>query len=565
MLELLLLLGLYLVLTGLSGVATALAGARRGIVSIPVLLGLALAASGTGAMIAFWAYYADPLAGESFSFLLVFGSVALIGWALHGRRLDPALLRELATPLALWALGSAFVLLLGFAHGGTDSSLATSSIRFSHQLPADNYIPQFYAEWFYENGHRGTPPVFPVEWLSSDRPPLQIGYVLAERPFGRGGDDLLRYQVLGVVLQQLWIVGLWALLLAARVGRVTRALAALAVLASPVAIVNGFYVWPKLLPAAMLLAAAALVLTPLWSEVRRTAWGAALLAALLALALLGHGSSVFGVIPLALIAAFRGMPSWRWIGVGLLVGVVAMAPWFAYQAYGDPPGNRLVKWMLAGVTEVDDRGSGETIVDSYGEIGVGGALDNKVDNFVAMAGGEPLVENVDNAIDAAGEGDPEGALRAIRTIFFFNLLPGLGLLLVVPVAMALAWRRDGGRSAEWSFALVCLGAFLLGAIGWGLLMFGGLAAETVVHQGSYLLPVLGLCGAVAGLRAGFPRFAVGVTVVNALLMLALYAPALDPPEGSSYSALAVLAAIAALVAFVAVGLRGVAPSAPSTP
>ena len=78
---------------------------------------------------------------------------------------------------------------------------------------------------------------------SSDRPPLQIGYVLFVRTFGW---DLtsLRYQVLGVVLQQLWIVGLWALLVAARVGRVTRALAMLTVLVSDIAIVNGFMCAP---------------------------------------------------------------------------------------------------------------------------------------------------------------------------------------------------------------------------------------------------------------------------------------------------------------------------------
>ena len=86
-----------------------------------------------------------------------------------------------------------------------------------------------------------------------------------QHPFGWDASQL-DYQVLGVVLQQLWIVGLWALLVAARVGRVTRALAMVAVLVSDLAIVNGFFVWPKLLPAAMLLAAAALVMTPLWTR-----------------------------------------------------------------------------------------------------------------------------------------------------------------------------------------------------------------------------------------------------------------------------------------------------------
>ena len=82
--------------------------------------------------------------------------------------------------------------------------------------------------------------------------------------------------MVSVVLQQLWIVGLWALLLAMRVRKVTRALVMVTVLVSDLALLNGFFVWPKLLPAAMLLAAAALIVTPLWGELRRSRWGAVL-------------------------------------------------------------------------------------------------------------------------------------------------------------------------------------------------------------------------------------------------------------------------------------------------
>src|SRR4029077_14748732 len=138
---------------------------------------------------------------------------------------------------------------------------------------------------------------------------------------------------------QLWIVGLWALLLAARVGRTTRALAMIAVLLSDLAIVNGFYVWPKLLPAAMLLAVAALVLTPLWRRARHSLAAAGLIALLCGLAMLGHGSSVCGTVPLAVPAAGRALPSWRWLGVAAGVGIVLLGSWSAYQKYGDPPGN----------------------------------------------------------------------------------------------------------------------------------------------------------------------------------------------------------------------------------
>ncbi|HEU4462797.1 MAG TPA: hypothetical protein VFR75_09420 [Solirubrobacterales bacterium] len=548
-LQILLILVLHLVLTALPGVAAALLAARLGVRGVPVLLAIGMAATGAVALLAFWLYYADPLVGESFSYLAVLGPAALSGWLLYERRLPGELLRQLAPPLGLWALGSLFLVFLGFIHGGADAPLSTAASRFIGPLPADNDIPAFFAEWFYRHGHDGAPPVFPGEWLSSDRPPLQVGYALSQYPFG-WDEDKLHYQVLAVVLQQLWIVGLWALLLAARVGRVTRALTMVTVLVSGLAIVNGFYVWPKMLPAALLLAAAALVLTPLWEELRRSLWGAALLAGLCALALLAHGGSVFGIIPLALVAAYRGLPSWRWIGVAALVGIALMAPWSAYQKYADPPGNRLVKWTLAGVVEIDDRGTLETLGDAYGEAGFDGALHNKGQNFVTMVGGGPMVDTVQSALDSGGADDLIGAGKAIS---FFNLFPSLGLLLLAPVAMLLG-RRRGPPAGEWSFALVCFAAVLIGALAWGLLVFGSEALRTVLHVGSYLVPVLAMAGAVAGLRASFPRFAIAWVGLWILISLVLYTPAQLPPPDTSYSVLAGILAALGLGGFAALAL-----------
>ncbi|HEX5526397.1 MAG TPA: hypothetical protein VFX44_04245 [Solirubrobacterales bacterium] len=560
--ELLLLLALHLGLTALPGVAASLFAARLGEERLPLLLAVGLAASAASAMLAFWCYYADRTVGETFTYLLLFGSVFLTGWSLHGGRIGRATLRGLATPLGLWALGSAFLVFLGFLHGGTSEPLQTAATRFSGPLPSDNVLPGYFTEWFYAHGHHGHP-VFPGPWLASDRPPLQVGYLLAQRPLASFGPEL-NYQVASVVLQQLWIVGLWTLLLAVRLGRVTRGLVMLTVLVSDLAIVNGFFVWPKLLPAALLLAAAALLLTPLWGELRRSPWAGALIGALLGLAMMGHGSSVFGVIPLAIVAAVRGLPSWRWLGVAALALVVVMAPWSAYQKYGEPPGNRLLKWSLAGVVEVDQRGTVETIADSYREAGLGGTLHNKAENFVTMAGGGPAWEALKRGVDSAGEGDWSQAVREMRVIFFYDFFPSLGLLLLAPLLMLAGRRRGRERPHDWSFALLCFAVVAIGCLAWGLLSFGNLAARTVVHVCSYALPILAFAGCVAGLRAVFPRFAVWYVGIAAALMLALYVPAVEPLPGTAYSPWAGLLAAAALVGFGALAFRDEAevPTAP---
>lgn len=550
--KLLLLLGLHLVLTGLPGVAAALLAARRGVGNVPVLLAIALATTAACGLLGFWAYFGDRVLGEAFSYFLVLGSVLLVGWSLYGGKIDRELLRGLAVPLGLWALGSAFLVFLGFAHGGADAPMIASGSRFSHPLPGDNGMPVLAAEWIFHHGHRGNPPELGGEWQLSDRPPLQAGFALAQRPFG-WDFELLNYQLLGVALQQLWIVGLWALMLAARVGRVTRGLVMVAVLVSGLALLNGFYVWPKMLPAGLLLAAAALVATPLWRDLRRNLWAAALVAALCALALLGHGASIFGVIPLAAVAAYRGLPSWRWLGVAVAVGIALMAPWSAYQKWEDPPGNRLVKWTLAGVAEVDDRGVVETILDAYSEAGLDGTLENKELNFIAMTNFNEVERTLDESI---GRDSLTGVIRAVRGMSFFYLLPSLGLLLLAPMAMAWQWQRRRLDPVEWGFALTCMAIFLIGIAGWGLISFGNIAARTIIHFGTYMLPLIGIVGCVAGLRAAFPRFALYYVGLSAALSLAIYAPSLDPPAGSSYSPLAIVLSAAALAGFVLVALRG---------
>lgn len=544
--ELLWMLLAHLALTALPAALGAFLAMRRGLRSVPLLLGIALAASGATAMLAFWAYYADPTIGQATAFLIVLGSIQGIALC-RPDRLDRALLRELALPAALWALGSAFVLYLGFLHGGSDQPLAMATNRFSHQLPTDNEIPFFFADWYFDHGHVGTPPPF-GDWLSSDRPPLQVGYVLAQRPFG-WDDSGLHYQVLGVVVQQLWIVGMWALLCAARLRPSARGLAILAAMVSDIAILHGFFVWPKLIAAAFVLGALAMVLSEDWPRLGRSPFAAVLFASLCALAMLAHGATAFGILPLLAIAAARGLPSWRWLGIAALVGLVLLGPWSAYQRLADPPGDRLLKWQLGGSLALDDRGTLETIVDGYRAAGLDGTLANKWGNVTKLVGQKDVEGAVRAAVDESGEGHFGRAIMELRLPRFFDLLPLLGLLLIAPVAMLVARARGRPSGLEWHFGLACLAFCALACALWALLMFGEPDSSAVLHVGSLVVPLLAICGCVVGAYAVYPRFAVALVGLNALFALALYVPSLSPPPGTSYSALAALIAAASLAGF----------------
>lgn len=544
----------HLVLTALPAAFATLLALRRGLRSVPLLLAIALAASGVTAILAFWAYFASPLIGQVTAFTIVLGSIQGIALNRHG--LDRCILRQLVTPVALWALGSAFVLYLGFLHGGTAEPLTTATTRFSHQLPTDNEIPRFFADWFYAHGHNGKPPLF-ADWLASDRPPLQIGYVLAQRPFGWDQSGL-QYQVLGVVVQQLWIVGMWAVLCASGIRPLARSLAIFAAMVSDIAILHGFFIWPKLIAAAFLLAALAMVLSADWARLRGNLYAGALFALLCGLAMLAHGSSAFFAIPLLVLGALRGMPSWRWLGVAALVGVALLGPWSAYQRFVDPPGNRLIKWQLGGSLQIDNRGSLETIIDGYKQAGFGGTLRNKWANVRQIIGLEETESALREASNNISEGHLGRAVMALRLPRFFDLLPFLGILLIAPVAMLVARARGRPGGPEWRFALITFALCALACLVWVLLMFGAPESTTMIHVGSLAVPLLAVCACVVGALAVCRRLAVGLVAANALVVLLMYVPSLTPPPGTSYSAMAAVLAAASLIGFGFVAFRSTA-------
>jgi hypothetical protein len=544
-----------LVLIAIPAAAAAWFAASRGMRSQVLLIGVGLAATGASAMLVFWGFYATPEVGKTLTFLIEIGSVAGMAALWFGGK-GRVEMRELLVPLGLWVLASFFVVYLGYLHGSGGGVLEYTAHRFSQGLPTDNELPNAFAGWFYANGHHGTPPELST-WLASDRPPLQIAYVLAERPFGWDG-GALHYELLGVALQALWVPGAWALLRAAGLGRRVRGLAMVAAMVSDIAIVHSFYVWPKLIAAAFTLAAAAMVFAPQWKRWAREPATGVLFAALCALAMLSHGSSVFLLVPVLIFGAWRAQPNGSWILVAIASAVVLYAPWQAYQHWGDPPGNRLVKWQIAGDAAIDGRGILSTIVDEYRHEGISGTLGNKVENLQAMVG----VNGVKNAfsgadgIEAATKVRP--LLEHVRLIRFFSLVPMLGFLLLGPLLMAFraAIDRGGTRGPEWRFAITGGILALGGALFWALVMFGNGNSETVIHQGSLALPILAICVCAAAAYAAYPWFGLGLVAFNAIFVLALYVPVLSPPEGSSYSVVAILGAALALVGFCWAAWRG---------
>ncbi len=545
------------ILIALPAVAAVLLATRRGLKSVPLLIAVGLVVSGVVSYASFWAYYGSQSIGATWDFLVFGASLLAIGFCWREGRLDGEVLRKLRTPLLLWIFGSAFVLFFGFLHGGNHNAITFAAYRFSGELPSDNDIPRFYTEWFATHGHQH-PPVYGSIWLFSDRPPLQVGYTLAQRGFFNTAQGL-HYQILCVIENALWIPAMWAVLVAVPLRAMTRRVAMLAAMVSDIAIVHGFFVWPKLIAAAFLLAALAVILSPEWRRGRRDPLVAALIGGLLALAMLSHGSSIFGVVPLVVFAAFRGVPSWRWLAAAVAAGLLLYVPWSAYQKYADPPGNYLLKWQIGGKTEPENtEGTLEAIETGYSEQGLGGAIGLKEENFEEMVGWPRTKNEFNEAVTALEDGKPGIAVAKVRWDRFFSLFPFLGILLLGPIAMIVAWLAKKRRDPdEWRFALTCFAFFVIACVAWGLILFGTPQSRTTIHVGSLAVPLIGLVGCVVAMRSVYPRAGIVLALVNVLFILALYTPSFEPPEpGTSYSALNALLTLLSLGGIAWVLFRG---------
>jgi hypothetical protein len=157
------------------------------------------------------------------------------------------------------------------------------------------------------------------------------------------------YQAAGVGFQKTVLHGVWALARALGASREIAIGAMIAAFFSPITLVNGAFVWPKMLAAAFVRFAVVLHFLPEPGARQRPLISGAAVGLCSALAMLAHGTSAFALMGMAITAALRKkFGSCRNI-IGVLLAVVAAyAPWVAYQALVDPPGNVLSRCISPG-------------------------------------------------------------------------------------------------------------------------------------------------------------------------------------------------------------------------
>ena len=455
------------------GVALLSVVARRRRLGPATGLGLLLAGAGGAAMAGLWAWFASPLAGRVLAVILLVASVAAIG--LFGRRGELRRL-DLSTPLLLaLAVGLAYTG-LAFVQGGIGSPHPAEAIEARFWAKSDNILPLTFAS--HLAAHRPLSGYLEGEWLFSDRPPLETGFALLQWPLWRGHTQL-GYQLLSTGLQVSWLPALWTVLRVRGLGAGRVSAVVLMTAATGAVFFNTIYVWPKMLAGSLALAALAILISR--QDDDRWAGAGILAAALATLSMLAHGGTAFALLALApLVYQQRRRVTVRAVAVGAAVAAVLYLPWTLFQHFVDPPGNRLMKWMLAGVIPVTRKGVLDTTLHQYLSLSLPQLLVNKWDNVAALAA-VPRIWPTQTS-------DPawtSGFLGIARIAQLYDVLPAAGLLLLGLLALLFP---SGRRALAATRPLAAFTA--LAAAVWVIVEWGGARVPTILHAGPYAVVIL---------------------------------------------------------------------------
>lgn len=229
-----------------------------------------------------------------------------------------------------------------------------------HHLPVDNWIPKIFADAILR-GHIPSP-LF-GDWLSSDRPPLQTGFFLI---FAYIDPGHVSYLVNAVGMQLLVILFIFLFILKYVKDNIFVFFITILIFFNGFVFVHSLFVWPKLL-SALFQGIAFYYLYKIWIKEDSSTKEYILFGFASSLAFLSHGGSAFYLLALSVLLLYtlKNKQDIKKLLYGLFVALITYLPWALYQKFVDPPGDRLLKWHLAGQIPVTNKPFLEVLLNYY--------------------------------------------------------------------------------------------------------------------------------------------------------------------------------------------------------
>jgi hypothetical protein len=450
----------------------------------------------------FWIYFLDSNIGQVFSWLIL---IASFGYLLHLYRQKIIKInivsKDIILPLAMMFLAGVFYLSILYIIDLGELPEMLAQVRFFDWLPPDNVIPHLFAEKQFDGDDTRN---LIGDWLSSDRPPLLTGLILIQRPlFGLIKlQEGFHYQILATLIQCSWIPAMLSLCRTVNLSGYRIAIVMAFSIFSGFFLLNSVFVWPKLLAAALVIFAFILILQAVCTSQVPSTSQIGLAAAAAALGMMSHSGVAFTLPAMALIVMLpQYFPGIRRLLLGCIVFALIVSPWIAYQKFYAPPGNRLIKWHVAGVVQIDNRSSLQAIKDSYGSLELSKIANYKWQNFRTLLGSPTI-----HISSHQGRRNDE-FLFVVKGLGILNI----GWLILLPTLLVKPLRAVGELKA----IVAILGVSLVSLVLWILIIFG--PGTTSIHAGSYatmMLLFVGLSMLVTRLPNLVTYFLLSIHIVN---------------------------------------------------
>ena len=425
--------------------------------------------------LSFWIYYLSHNIGLLFSYFIISLSLfTLFKSYFRGDILTPYALKIYLLPILYVIVLFTFSL----SYGDSTSIQKTAATIFTHELPIDNFLPKIFADQVYSQ-NLSKPMI--GDWLSSDRPPLQAGQFLFFYKLFSGSDA--GYQLMSMLLQAYCLIPLILLInFTIKENNTLRFLVFISLAFSSVILVNSIFVWPKLVAGGALLFITYILLN---IELFKNKTMPIILSATLAMiSMLAHSGSIFALIPIAIISLFIFKPKIRGILAATSIAILMFGPWIFYQKKIDPPGDRLIKWHLAGQIEINSISFADAVKEAYMTTPSKNIIAAKISNFKNLFKG---VLSYDYSLIPIKIFNTEtsnfNSIYHVKTKLFFDFFYSMGVIFIFGLISGLTLLVINRRVIFNSLLILFFIAPTASVTLWCLLMFE--AGSTVIHQGAY--------------------------------------------------------------------------------
>ena len=474
------------------------------------LLILSITLSSLLAYLIFWVYYFSSAEGKMISVVLVTVSVIII--IINFKHFKEEILDiNFISPLVLLFFAGCMYLGLSYLYTDIHSNYYhIFNSRFYNFTPGgDHIIPKILLDRIYYSVPLTN---FLGDWLASDRLPLSTAILIILYPFSIFKDSSLFYQFVGTYIQMFWIPALYSLCLFFNFNKYVSNFIIGNSLLSGFFIVNSTYIWPKLLTTLFFTLLFILVFE-ISNEKQikfKLVMHSKIIGICAALSILSHGGIAFSLIAFGLsIMISKKRMNYKYIFFVFVSFFVVYFPWFLFQKLVDPPGNRLTKWHLAGMVEINDYSLWDALFYAYSSTPIIEIVTNKVMNILNLFAINP------------GEYSSIAALKStiFAKTFGTALILNLFILVLIPHFIINYLYKKKLVSYK-NKVMFCF--FILSFTIWPLLMFD--ANNTYINHGSYFNILLIYIFIAYGVKYSNRIFSNLIYMFNIIIFILLWVP-----------------------------------------